>query len=187
MGFAKANNLIIKRALEKGADYFMASNVDMIYESNAVSEMVDAVMKSPQIASAACKIKRWDFNARDSEDGGKTNFIDTAGITITKEHRFYDRGQADIDHGQFDREEEIFGASGAAAIYRLSALYDTAFINEGGEREYFDELMFMYKEDVDLAYRLQWAGYKCLYTPSAVIYHDRSVSSVGPLHSRSSR
>lgn len=178
-GFARANNLMIRRALEKRADYFIASNIDMIYEPNAVSELVNAVMKTPQIASATCKIKRWDFDMRDSASEGKTNFIDTAGISITSEHRFLDRGQGEIDYGQYDEEREIFGASGAAAIYRLSALADVAFIAEDGKKEYFDELMFMYKEDVDLAYRLQWAGYKCLYTPNAVIYHDRSVQGGG--------
>lgn len=179
IGFAAANNLLIKRVLEKKGDYFIASNVDMIYEPNVVSELVSAVMKTPQVASATCKIKTWDFSKRDGEDGGRTNFIDTAGITITREHRFIDRSQGDIDYGQYDQEEEIFGASGAAAIYRLSALEDVAFINENGKKEYFDELMFMYKEDCDLAYRLQWAGYKCFYAPAAVIYHDRAVKSKG--------
>ncbi|MDO8667791.1 MAG: glycosyltransferase family 2 protein [bacterium] len=179
LGFARAFNLLITQARKNAASYFLASNIDMIYEPNVVSELVNSVMKTPQIASATCKIKRWDFSERDSEGKGKTNFIDTVGINITKEHRFMDRGQGDIDHGQFDREEEIFGASGAAAIYRLSALDDVAFINEDGRKEYFDELMFMYKEDVDLAYRLEWAGYKCLYNPNAVIYHDRAISSRG--------
>ena len=178
-GFAKANNILIKRALELGADYFVSSNVDMIYEPNAVSEMVNAVIKTPQIASATCKIKRWDFANRSEKNNGKTNFIDTAGITITKGHRFIDRGQSDIDHGQFDSETEIFGASGAAVIYRLSSLEDIAFVAEDGRKEYFDELMFMYKEDADLAYRLQLAGYKCIYTPNATIYHDRTVEASG--------
>lgn len=179
LGFAKANNLMIRKALEMGADYFIASNVDMIYESNAVSELVNAIVKNPQIGSATCKIKRWDFSKRDEKGEGKTNFIDTAGISITRGHRFIDRGQADIDHGQFENTEEIFGSSGAAVIYNLNALEDTAFIDENGRKEYFDELMFMYKEDVDLSYRLQLAGYKCIYTPKTTIYHDRTVQSSG--------
>lgn len=179
IGFARANNLLVKKALEIGADYFISSNVDMLYEPNVVSELVDAVMKTPQIGSATCKVKRWDFEKSDNEEEGRTNFLDTAGVTVTKEHRFIDRGQGEIDHGQFDQEEEIFGASGAIAIYRLSALDDTAFLREDGEKEYFDELMFMYKEDVDMAYRLQYAGYKCLYTPKAVAYHDRTVEARG--------
>jgi GT2 family glycosyltransferase len=124
-------------------------------------------------------LKRWNFaNLNDGNDG-KTNFIDTTGIVMTEEHRFIDRGQGDIDHGQYDQEEEIFGSSGAAVIYRMSCLEDVAYLDESGKKEYFDELMFMYKEDVDLAYRLQMAGYKSIYTPKATIYHDRSVEAKG--------
>jgi len=178
-GFGKANNLMIRRALEFGADYFFATNIDMVYEPGAVAELVNVMMKSPQIGSATCKVKRWNFKEKDGDAGGRTNFLDTAGIAITKEHRFIDRGQGEIDHGQFDIEEEIFGPSGAVAIYNMRALEDVAFLNEEGKNEYFDELMFMYKEDVDLAYRLQSAGYKSLYTPTAVIYHDRTIEAKG--------
>ncbi|MBI4779025.1 NTP transferase domain-containing protein [Candidatus Falkowbacteria bacterium] len=178
-GFGKANNLMIKRAIELKADYFLASNVDMLYESNVIAELVNAIIKSPQNASATCKIKQWNFSEKDRDTGGRTNFIDTVGIDITREHRFIDIGQGEIDYGQYDGEKEIFGPSGAAAMYSLAALEDVAFVNEGGRKEYFDELMFMYKEDVDLAYRLQTAGYKSVYTSSAVINHDRSVIARG--------
>jgi len=174
-GFAKANNKMIDEARKMGADYFIASNVDMVYEVNVVSELVSTAMKTPQIASATCKIKRWDYNKVKEGGDGKTNYIDTAGLAITREHRFINRGEAEVDYGQFDQEEEVFGASGAAVIYRISALEDVAFKNEDGHKEYYDELMFMYKEDVDLSYRLQLAGYKCNYTPNATIYHDRTV------------
>ena len=174
-GFARANNKMISMARGMGADYFVASNVDMVYEPNVVSELVNAVMKTPQVASATCKIKRWNFNKVKEETLGKTNYIDTTGISITREHRFINRGEAELDYGQFNEEAEVFGASGAAVIYRMSALNDVAFKNEDNCKEYYDELMFMYKEDVDLSYRLQLAGYKCLYTPSAIIYHDRTV------------
>ncbi len=179
LGFARANNLLIKKAIELGADYFLATNVDVIYEQNVISELVNAIIKSPQIASVTGKIKRWDFKSRDSETKGKTNFLDSTGIMITREHRFIDRGHGSLDYGQYDKEGEVFGASGALAIYKISALEDIAFVNERGAKEYFDELMFMYKEDVDIAYRLQLAGYKCIYTPRAIVYHDRSIQSTG--------
>jgi glucose-1-phosphate thymidylyltransferase len=179
LGFAKANNLIIRRAREISADYFMALNIDMMLEQNFVSEMVNVMLKNPQSGSATGKIKRWDFVNKNNNNKGKTNYIDSAGIEITKEHRFIDRGQGEIDHGQYDYEEKIFGPSGAAGIYKMEDLEDVAYINDENIKEYFDELMFMYKEDVDLAYRLQLAGYKSMYTPLAVVHHDRSLSRVG--------
>jgi len=178
-GFGVGNNILIDYAHKQKADYYLASNVDMIYEPGVVTELVNMVMKTPQVGSATCKIKRWDFDGRDGDSGGRTNFLDSAGHQITKEHRFLDRGQGEIDHGQFDIEEEVFGATGALAMYRMSALHDIAFKNEDGRLEYFDELMFMYKEDVDINYRLQFAGYKCIYSPRVTVYHDRSVEAWG--------
>ncbi|MEK7557605.1 MAG: sugar phosphate nucleotidyltransferase [Patescibacteria group bacterium] len=178
-GFGKANNLIIRRAIELGADYYFATNVDVVYEPNTISELVNAIIKFPQNGSATCKVKRWNFEDKDNNNQGKTNFIDTAGLIITKEHRFIDRGQGEVDYGQFNNEAEIFGPSGMAAMYNIHALEDVAFLNEEEKKEYFDELMFMYKEDIDLAYRLQIAGYKSLYTPNTTIYHDRTVEAKG--------
>jgi len=179
IGFAAANNLIIRKARKIEADYFMAVNIDMVLEANCVSEMVNTMLANTQAGSVTGKIMSWDFSNRDNENQGKTNYIDSVGIEITKEHRFIDRGQGEIDHGQFDKEMEIFGPSGAAALYKMEALEDIAYINEEKKKEYFDELMFLYKEDVDLAYRLQLAGYKSMYTPLALVYHDRSLNRVG--------
>ena len=61
--------------------------------------------------------------------------------------------------------EEVFGASGSSAFYRASALERT-----GG----FDPLFGSYYEDVDLSFRLRWAGYRCVFTPQSLVYHDVS-------------
>ncbi len=39
--------------------------------------------------------------------------------------------------------------------------------------EYFDEDFFMYKEDVDLAWRMRLYGWKTIYEPNAIGYHLR--------------
>ena len=178
-GFAKGHNILMREGIKNNADFYACLNFDMILEPNCISELLNSLLKSPRVASATCKIKRWDFTQRDNFEKGKTNFIDTAGLLVTKEHRFFDRGQGEIDHGQYDEEEEIFGSSGASVMFRVTALEDVAFVNENNEKEYFDELMFMYKEDVDLAYRFQWAGYKCAYNPLALLYHDRTIEIKG--------
>lgn len=179
VGFAAAHNLMIEQAIKEQCEFYIALNPDLLLEDNFISELVNAINQSPKAGSATGKIKKWDFAKHQAYDQGKTNFIDTAGLVITKEHRFLNRGENDIDYGQYDSAEEVFGSSGSAVIYRINALKDSAFINENGKNEYFDELMFMYKEDVDLAYRLQLAGYKCFYNPQAVAYHDRTISSAG--------
>lgn len=181
MGFARSHNRILR---ESDGDFYACVNVDMIFEPNFISELMKSVEQKPVFGSAGGKVKRWDFDSFDKSihggrEEGKTNFIDSVGVRILKSHRFEDIGQAEVDYGQYDSPRELFGVSGAAALYRRKALEDIAFVTEEGEKEYFDESMFMYKEDIDLAYRLQWAGWKCHYTPHATAYHDRSVSSHG--------
>jgi O-antigen biosynthesis protein len=63
--------------------------------------------------------------------------------------------------------EEVFGASGSSAFYRAGALRRT-----GG----FDPLFGSYYEDTDLAFRLRWAGYRCVFAPGCLIYHDVSAT-----------
>ncbi len=63
--------------------------------------------------------------------------------------------------------EEVFGASGSSAFYRADAL------RRAGR---FDPLFGSYYEDVDLAFRLRWAGYRCLFAPDCLIYHDVSAT-----------
>jgi glucose-1-phosphate thymidylyltransferase len=180
-GFAHSHNEILKRT---EGEFYACVNIDMIFEPNFITQLVKSIDQKPIFGSAGGKIKRWDFESyekslKSARETGKTNFIDSTGIRILKSHRFEDIGQGEVDYGQYDHSREIFGVSGAAVLYRRKALEDVAFPNENGEKEYFDESMFMYKEDVDLAYRLQWAGWKCHYTPFAISYHDRTIHSLG--------
>ena len=63
--------------------------------------------------------------------------------------------------------EEVFGASGSSAFYRSAALRRV-----GG----YDPLLGSYYEDIDLAFRLRWAGYRCVFAPECVIHHDVSAT-----------
>lgn len=96
--------------------------------------------------------------------------IDSAGIEWTLFFRHRDRGSGQADRGQFDDPALVFGATGAAALCRRLALMDAAL---GGE--VLDERFFAYREDADLAFRLQWRGWDCLYEPSLAAWHERRV------------
>ncbi len=178
IGFARGHNEILRKT---ESEFYACANVDMLFEPSFLSELIAAIQEKPIYGSAGGKLKFWDFDTfqAGSSSEGKTNFIDTVGIRILRSHRFEDIGQGEIDCGQFDSEQKVFGISGAAALYRREALRDVAFENDNGEQEYFDESMFMYKEDVDLSYRLQWAGWKAALAPLAIAYHDRTISVRG--------
>ena len=174
LGFAGAYNLMIKRALEIGSEYFLALNSDMILEPDAILKMLKIIDFDKNFASVAPKILKWNFdNNIDYPGGEKTNIIDSCGIKEISAIRFKDLGQGEIDKNQYINSE-ILGPSGAAAMYRISALEK---VKEG--QNYFDELMFMYEEDCDLVYRLKLAGFKSEFINDAIIYHDRTASSQG--------
>jgi hypothetical protein len=94
--------------------------------------------------------------------------LDSTCLLIDRRRRPYDRGQGEVDRGQYDDQSYVFGACGAAALYRRAMLDDLAL---GGE--YFDEDFFAYYEDADLAWRAQLRGWRCIYAPRAVATHAR--------------
>lgn len=168
IGFARAYNKMINKAMGEGAEYFLALNPDMIVDTRMIENLLKTVKSDKKIGAVQPKILRWDFARL-----GKTNIIDSLGVSLTRGHYFFDKDQGRIDKGDI-KIEEIFGFTGAAALLRVDALRDTSFGNE-----YFDELMFMYKEDCELSYRLRLAGWKIMLDSSAIAYHDRTIGIVG--------
>lgn len=174
LGFSRAYNILIGSAVAAGAEYFLVINPDTVIEPDALKKLVDALEADGNLASVAPKIRRWDFERRE-----KTGFIDSAGLILKPGLKFYDLGQGERDRGQFDKAL-IIGPSGAAGLFRLSALVDVAENKKGkDDTQYFDEHFFMYKEDCDLDYRIFLAGHESRLVPEALIYHDRSAASSG--------
>ena len=167
-------------------EYYICASNDMLYPPDMVTNFVKELEKKEYqpYGSATCKLMSWDFVLRSQEypEIDKTNIIDSCGIGIKKSHFFYDIGQGEDDDRQYDHKKYIFGASGALAVYRKEALENVAFDAHSSElkalsfKEYFDELLH-YKNDVDLAYRLQWAGWPCLFLPEIKVYHDRQAKN----------
>lgn len=160
LGYTGAGNQGIK--LAKG-EYVMILNPDIIFEPDYIEKCITQLEKDKKIASIGGKILKYDF-----EKQQKTKIIDTVGISCFRNRRFIDEGQGVEDNGQFNEPKEVFGVSGACPIYRKEALEEIKYRDE-----YFDEDFFMYKEDIDLAWRLRLFGWSCFYLPSALAYHGR--------------
>jgi GT2 family glycosyltransferase len=156
-GFCKAHNELAARF---PSEYVLFLNPDTRLGPSFIEDLVRALDARPDAASASGKLIRMD---------GAT--IDSAGIVMLREQRHLDRGADQKDAGQFEKPEDIFGPSGAAAMYRKKALDDTAI---GGQ--YFDEDFFAYREDADLAWRCRLLGWNSIYVPSAVARHRRRVT-----------
>jgi GT2 family glycosyltransferase len=167
IGFARAHNQAISWTK---SDYICLLNQDVILEPDYFLNAIEFMDSHPEAAALSGKILAWDFPNQQ-----KTDQIDSLGLKILKSHRVVDIGQGETDQGQYQQIEEVFGVSGALPIYRRMALEKIRIQLKNSHPEYFDELFFSYKEDVDLSYRLRLANFQSFYLPMAVAYHDRTI------------
>jgi GT2 family glycosyltransferase len=172
VGFCAAHNRLIVPA---SSEYHLILNPDVALDARFLEIIIREMDRAPRAGSATGKLWRWQTEPMKLEDffsqqQSYPKILDTTGIYFTPTQRHFDRGSGEMDVGQYDRREYVFGASGAAALYRRAMLEDIA---DGSQ--YFDENFFAYREDADLAWRAQWMGWHCLYTPEATGYHVRRV------------
>ena len=160
-GFARAVNAGIDATA--GELVFLA-NSDLFVTVDYLMEMKRFFAAHPRAGAATGKILRFDL-----AQGEETRILDTTGHTIGRDRGAADRGENLEDVGQYEAEEQVFGVSGAALVARREALES---VKLGGE--YLDESFFMYKDDVDLSWRLRLAGWECWYVPHALAYHGRT-------------
>jgi GT2 family glycosyltransferase len=163
VGFASGQNQAIALA---NADWVLTLNPDLRLTPTFISELIAAAEADPAIGCAAGKLLAM---TPDFEPVTPAVF-DSAGIYVTPNMRHFDRGSLEQDRGQYDAPEFVFGGTGAACLYRRTMIDDISI-----EGEFFDADFFAYREDADVAWRAQLLGWKCLYLPSAVAYHVRSV------------
>ncbi|MGC9399513.1 MAG: glycosyltransferase family 2 protein [Anaerolineae bacterium] len=94
----------------------------------------------------------------------------TAGDYVTLDGLAHNRGVWQRDEGQYDHPAYVFSACGGSAAYRAAMLKEIGRLD--------DDFFFSF-EDVDLAWRAQLAGWRCLYVPDAVVYHKLKASGGG--------
>ncbi len=168
IGFARGHNELFDTL---DADLFQLINPDLVLTPTFLEDMVKT-FDDTTVGAACGKILRYDFDKNEP-----TNEIDTTGVLISRSGRGRDRGQHEVDHGQYDNQNNIIAVSGAAAMYRREALQSVKYLRPDGRTEYFDEDMHTYWEDVDLSWRMINAGWKIKYNPKALAYHGRAAAS----------
>jgi GT2 family glycosyltransferase len=155
-GFAFANNFGAKMADDCG--WIALLNPDAFAQPDWLGKLF----------TAASANQPFTFFASRSLRAGQPDIIDSAGDVYHVSGKVWSRGNEEPASGAFLGDDEVFGPSAAAAMYRRDV-----FLEAGG----FDESFFCYMEDVDLAFRLRLANHKCLYVANAVVHHEGSSSS----------
>jgi GT2 family glycosyltransferase len=187
LGYTGGHNRSIARAVERGIPWVLVLNTDVVLAPGFIATLL-ADAERPEHARVAAftgKILR-----AEGPDLTPTTVLDSVGIRMTPNGRHFDVGAGDGDAGQFDRPAGIFGASGCAVLLRTEALADVR-ITTG----FFDDDFFVYREDVDLAWRLRGRGWAARCVPAAVAWHRRrnlperrrEMSALANLHSVKNR
>ncbi len=167
-GFAGAVNQGLART---DAPAVLVSNFDVRPRPDYVRQALGALGALDQgdrVGAVQGKLLR----TRRSPSGEEV--IDTTGHVAFRTRLFRNRGEGEIDRGQWDEPGEVFGISGALALYRRAMLDDVALeVGVPGSREVFDEDLFAFWEDVDLDWRAAQRGWTVRYEPTAVAEHER--------------
>ncbi|MDP2918485.1 MAG: glycosyltransferase family 2 protein [bacterium] len=163
LGYAAGHNIGIREAR---GEYVICMNPDVVMARDFVERAVETMRKNETIGVIGGKLFRM------KENGEKTKIIDSTGLKIEKSRRVIDRGQGEADRGQYEKQEQVFGISGALSVFRKSALEDVKIFGE-----YFDQDFENYKEDIDLCWRLNLYGWKSVYAPQALAYHERGTGA----------
>jgi GT2 family glycosyltransferase len=163
IGFAAAQNQAI--AASHG-DWVLTLNPDVLLLPGFIQALADAGNIDPRIGSVCGKL----LTIKSSFDLPDKPLVDSTGIYFTPMLRHLDRGSQEVDNGHYRRNEYVFGATAAAALYRRRMIDDISV-----DGEFFDPDFFVYREDADVAWRAQLLGWHCLYTPNGRGYHVRKV------------
>lgn len=135
-------------------------NNDTEVDPGWATAVVDAFARHPEVGSVASKMLLFE----------KRDHIHTTGDFFTTDGRAGNRGVWQKDEGQFDREEYVFSACGGSSAYRRVMLDQIGLL---------DDDFFFSGEDVDLGWRVNLSGWRCLYTPAAIVYHHLSATGGG--------
>lgn len=168
-GFAAAANDALRRT---DAKWVLALNPDCRIAPDYLAQLVAAASARERVGAATGLLLRGEGEALSA-----TETVDSAGMVVTPSGRHLDRAAGRGVRAFLLRPAMVFGASGAAALYRREAVDDVAY----PAGEVFDEGFFSYREDADLAWRLQRRGWSCLYWAPARAWHERGLK---PEHGR---
>lgn len=156
IGFAAANNQAIRASL---APYIVTLNNDVRADPDWLAILVTAAKENPNVGMCMSKMLFAD----------RPNVLNSTGINLDPVGIAWDRRGGEPDDAPEVGPIEVFGPCAGAALY-LRAMLDQIGL--------FDEDFFAYLEDVDLAWRARLRGWRCLYIPTAHVYHIHSATGV---------
>ncbi len=159
LGFAKGNNLVVEKILDKGYEYVALLNNDTVVDKPWLESLVQVAQDHNAEVVSSKLVNYFDKKRLDNIGHQMLN----TGEIIPIAHA----GNTD----DYNRISENMGSCAAGT------LYSTRLIRHLG---LFDPYFSTGYEDAELGVRAYVAGYRCMYAPDAVVYHKvgRSIGKV---------
>ena len=156
----------IRHAMAKGHDYLLLLNNDIEADAGMLRELVELAESDPVIGCVGPKTYYYWERDRLWSAGGILRFREA----VTRE-----RGMGEVDHGQYDRVEEVDYVNGCCM------LIPSRVMRQVGP---WDPIYYISVEDADWCMRMRHAGFRCMYTHRAHLWHMVSRSTGGYRASR---
>jgi len=167
VGFCRGNNMAMKLAIKKSYDYVFLLNNDAYVEPDCIEELVKVMKKNEKVGMVQPKVyKAWNKKILDT-----TGHIFKYGDKYSWEKGFggvIDRGQWELDEGQYDDKPNVLGCCACAVLYKVEMLKNVGL---------FWEKLWSQGEDVELGWRAHKYGWKAVFVPEAIAYHWRGYST----------
>lgn len=157
-GISPGINLGLRHALEGGYDYALVLNNDIEAAPDMLREMLAVAERDPAIGCVGPKTYYHGDPQRLWSAGGMLRFKES----VTRE-----RGDGELDQGQYDRDQPVDYVNGCAMLMRRAAIEATGL---------WHPVYFLGVEDADWCMRMKRQGFTCWYAHRARLWHKVSAS-----------
>jgi hypothetical protein len=162
LGFSGGNNVGIRLALARGADWVLLLNNDAVMDAGLPDALARGSSARPDAGVLACKV--YFAEPRD--------VLMYAGGRVNLRLGYWGRqdGFGERDDGRFDALRDVDRATGAAMAVSRAAIEAAGLL---------DESLFAYAEDAEWCVRIRAAGFAVVFVPDAKAWHVGSASTGG--------
>ena len=156
-------------------EYVIVLSVDVILDKDFIKNGVETMERDQKIGALQARVYKYGMLVMNGEPRiEKTNTIDTLGFKIFRSRRIVNVGHGEKDNEQFNIKKEIFAVKGAVPFFRRQALDDCRLKTQGNK--IIDHDYFWYGDDLDLPWRMRMFGWKQIYDPGVIAWHDRKTT-----------
>lgn len=182
-GFSFPHNIGIQQAKDKGMQYVLILNPDIVLEPDTIQILWQEAERNPRMGSISPLLLRNKLT-----NGLKNSIVDSAGIHRTPYFQFKNIHENSEFREQRNCIKEVFANTGACTLLRVDAVSKICHKHKNkAPIEVFDETLFAYQEDSDLGWRLNKSGFKNFVTYKTHALHFRNLQKETSHRLRSDR